>query len=212
MDREMTGLPDEQAETEITDRLRRQMEFVLEADKLKEIGRQTYRSDGVQKENDAEHSWHLALMAFLLSEHANDSVDVLRVVEMVICHDLVEIDAGDTYAYDEAGKLTQRAREEKAAERLFGILPEDQARWMRDLWEEFEACRTPEARFARTLDRVQPILLNDATGGRAWREHQVRAEQIFTRNRTTHEGSEALWQYGKGLVEKNIEKGNIRKE
>ncbi len=194
-----------------TERLEQQIRFVLEADRIKQITRQSYLADGSRKENDAEHSWHLALMAFLLAEHANEEIDVLRVMEMVIIHDLVEIDAGDTYAYDDAGNATKRQREEKAADRIFGMLPEDQAVWFRQLWEEFEAAETKEARFALALDKVQPILLNDSTDGKAWREHQVREEQILKRNRTTPEGSRALWDYCAKLVEKNVEKGNVRR-
>ncbi len=193
------------------DRLEKQIQFILETDKIKRITRQTYIADGSRKENDAEHSWHLALMAFLLSEYANEQVDVLRVIQMVIIHDMVEIDAGDTYAYDEAGNATKRERETKAADRIFGLLPEDQGRWMRELWEEFEAAETKEAKFALALDKVQPILLNDKTDGAAWREHQVEQAQILKRNATTPEGSAALWEYCRRLVEKNVEKGNIRR-
>ncbi len=193
------------------ERLEKQIQFLLEVDKVKKIKRQTYISDGSRQENDAEHSWSLALMAFLLSEHANEEVDVLRVMQMVIIHDLVEIDAGDTYAYDEAGNATKREREVKAAERIFGLLPEDQAKWMRDLWEEFEAAETKEAKYALSLDKIQPILLNDITDGRAWREHQVQKAQILKRNKSTPEGSQVLWEYCEGLIEKNIEQGNIRR-
>ncbi|MBR3600367.1 MAG: HD domain-containing protein, partial [Lachnospiraceae bacterium] len=153
------------------------MNFILEVDKLKKIGRQTYLSDASRKENDAEHSWHLALMTLLLSEHANTEIDVQKVISMVLIHDIVEIDAGDTYAYDEAAKLSQREREEKAADRIFNLLPQDQADKLRAIWEEFEEWKTPEALFARTLDNAQPMMLNDATDGRAWREHQVKKSQ-----------------------------------
>lgn len=192
------------------ERLQKQLEFTLELDKLKKIERQSYLADGSRHENDSEHSWHLALMAMLFSEHANEEVDVLRVIKMVIIHDAVEIDAGDTYAYDTAGNATKRAREEKAADRIFNILPEDQAKEMRDLWEEFEAGETPEARFANALDKVQPIMLNDITDGRAWREHGVAAEQVLTRNANTHKGSELLWKHVESLVEKNKELGNLK--
>lgn len=192
-------------------RLEKQIQFLLEVDKVKKITRQTYIADGSRQENDAEHSWSLALMVFLLSEYANEDVDVLHVMQMVIVHDLVEIDAGDTYAYDEAGNATKRQREVKAADRIFGMLPEDQAEWMRDLWEEFEAGETKEAKFALALDKVQPVLLNDITGGRAWREHQVKKEQIMKRNVPTPEGSKALWDYCQQLIDKNVEKGNIRR-
>lgn len=192
------------------ERLAKQMEFVLELDKLKYIKRQTYVADGSRRENDSEHSWHLALMAMLLSEYANEPVDVLHVMKMVLLHDAVEIDAGDTYAYDVAGNATKRQREEKAADRIFQILPEDQAKEQRELWEEFEAGQTAEARFANALDRIQPILLNDITGGRSWRERGIAASQVLERNANTHLGSETLWEYVKSLVEKNQQQGNLK--
>ena len=191
-------------------RLKQQMDFIVEVDKAKNIFRQTYLSDGSRKENDAEHSWHLALMAFLLSEHATKEVDVLQVMKMVLIHDLVEIDAGDTYAYDASGNETKRARELAAADRIFNLLPADQAAQLRALWDEFEAGESAEAKFAHTLDHSQPMLLNDASGGRSWREHGVEAAQILARNKHTAEGSEAIWEYQKSLLEKNIENGNVR--
>lgn len=193
------------------DRLRMQMDFLLEVDKLKNVTRQSYIADGSRKENDTEHSWSLAMMCLILQEYANESIDVLKTMAMVLIHDIVEIDAGDTYAYDQAGNETKRAREEAAADRIFRLLPEDQAVWMRQLWEEFERGDTPEARFALTLDKVQPVMLNDATGGKAWREHQVRESQIMGRNVNTHLGSERIWEYCRGLIEKNLDNGNIRK-
>lgn len=191
-------------------RLEQQMNFILEVDKLKKIGRQTYLSDVSRKENDAEHSWHLALMAILLSEYANEKVDVLKVVSLVLIHDIIEIDAGDTYAYDEEGNKTKRKREEKAAERIFNLLPKDQAVYIRELWEEFEAGETPEARFALALDKVQPTMLNDASGGKAWKEHKVHISQIFNRNAPTPQGSKTLWEFAKeNYVEPNVRKQNI---
>lgn len=192
------------------ERFKKQLDFVLELDKLKYIERQSYVADGSRHENDSEHSWHLAFMAMLLAEYANEPVNVLHVIKMVLIHDVVEIDAGDTYAYDSAGNATKREREEKAAARLFGILPEDQAKEMRALWEEFEADVTPEAKFANALDRVQPIMLNDITGGKAWREHNVAASQVLDRNANTHLGSGKLWEYIKGLVKKNKDLGNLK--
>ena len=144
------------------ERLEKQMEFILEVDKVKKIVRQTYLSDASRKENDAEHSWHLALMAVLLKEYSNEDVDLAKVIPMVLIHDLVEIDAGDTYAYDEAGAKTKQERETKAADRIFGLLPDDQGTWFRELWEEFEAYETAEAKFAHVLDNAQPLFLNDA--------------------------------------------------
>lgn len=144
----------------------------------KNIFRQTYLADGNRKENDAEHSWHLALMAVLLKEYSNEEVSLEKVIPMVLIHDLVEIDAGDTYAYDEAGAATKEIRERKAAERIFGLLPEDQKSRFRQLWEEFEAYETPEAKFAHVLDNCQPLLLNDASGGRSWAEHGVKKPDL----------------------------------
>lgn len=196
----------------MNERLKKQMEFMLEVDKIKFIGRQTYLSDASRKENDAEHSWHLALMAALLSEHANAELDLVKVITMVLIHDIVEIDAGDTYAYDSAGNATKREREVKAAERIFHILPDDQAKKMRDLWEEFEAYETPEAKFAHTLDNVQPIMLNDATNGLAWREHEVKKSQVLKRNEKTGEGSAAMMEVVNDIVERNVKNGNLKDE
>lgn len=194
------------------DRLKKQMEFMLEVDKSKFVRRQTYLSDGIRRENDAEHSWHLALMAALLSEHANEKIDIARTMLMVLIHDIVEIDAGDTYAYDDAGHLDKREREVKAAKRIFGLLPEDQAEKMMDLWEEFEASETPEAKFAHSLDCVQPLMLNDATDGKSWREHEIKKSQVMKRNAKTAQGSETLMDYVDGILEKNVKKGNLRDE
>ncbi len=192
------------------DRLQQQFDFILEADKEKFIGRQTYLSDGERKENDAEHAWHLALMTILLSEYANKEIDVLKTVTMVLIHDVVEIDAGDTYAYDEVGKQTQRDREEAASRRLFGLLPEDQGEKLRLLWEEFEAQETPEAKFARTMDNLQPMMLNAASDGKAWVEHGVHLSQILKRNQRTAEGSETLWKYAQEqFLLPNLERGTI---
>lgn len=191
------------------DRLKKQMKFILEVDKLKKVTRQSYISDGSRFENDTEHSWSLALMCILLGEYAKENIDAVRTISMVLIHDIVELDAGDTYAYDEKGNLSKRNREVAAAERIFHILPDDQAVYMRELWEEFEAGETPEAKFALTLDKIQPIMLNDVTGGKAWRNHEVRASQVYKRNASTREGSEELWKFAKELIDKNIEQGNI---
>lgn len=194
----------------MTERLEKQLDFILELDKLKNIKRRSYVADGSDHEDDAQHSWHLALMAMLLSEYAKEKVDVLHVIKMVLIHDAVEIDAGDTYAYDKEGNVTKREREEKAADRIFCILPEEQAQEMRSLWEEFEAAATPEAKFARTLDNVQPVLLNDITKGRSWKEHGVKAGQVLERNRITREGSDVLWNHVQCLVDKNQKLGNLK--
>lgn len=194
------------------ERLKKQMEFIVEVDKVKNIFRQTYLVDANRKENDAEHSWHLALMAVLLKEYSNEEVDLAKVVPMVLLHDLVEIDAGDTYAYDEAGAETKRERETKAADRIFGLLPRDQCIWFRELWEEFEAYETPEAKFAHVLDNCQPLLLNDASDGRSWAEHGVKKSQIYKRNEYTSEGSVEIWEYMKELIDKHIRLGHVMDE
>lgn len=191
------------------ERLEQQIRFLLELDKQKEIVRQTYLADASRKEGDAEHAWHLAVMAFLLADYANEKIDVLKTMKMVLLHDVVEIDAGDTYAYDTEGNKTKQLRERRAADRIYGMLPEDQKREYRALWEEFEKRETPEAKFANTLDKVQPVLLNNASGGRSWREHQVKRQQILERNQSTHEGSEALWEYILNIIDENTKKGNI---
>lgn len=192
-------------------RLEQQIDFCREIDKEKYIGRQTYLSDGARKENDAEHAWHMAVMTVLLSEYANEEIDVLKTVTMLLIHDLVEIDAGDTYAYDEEGKKTQRQREVKAAGRIFGILPEDQRKKLRDLWEEFEAGVTPEAKFARTMDNMQPMMLNAASDGKGWAERGVRLSQILGRNKNTAAGSLQLWNYSyRNFIAPNVEMGRIK--
>ena len=193
------------------ERIEKQFSFIREIDREKLIGRQTYLSDGKRKENDAEHAWHMAVMTILLSEYANERIDVLKTVTMLLIHDIVEIDAGDTYAYDEEAKKTQKDRERKAAERIYGLLPSDQGERLKALWEEFEACETPEARFARCMDNLQPMMLNAATDGKAWVEHQGELSQILGRNRNTHAGSEELWEYArKNWIDPNVEKGRIR--
>ena len=193
------------------ERLKQQFSFITEIDKEKEITRQTYLSDGQRKENDAEHAWHLALMTILLNEYANDTIDVLRTVTMVLLHDIVEIDAGDTYAYDEEGKKTQRARETKAADRIFGLLPKDQGEKMRGLWEEFEAWETAEAKFAHVMDNLQPVVLPSAADGKSWKEHGVHQSQIMKRNERTHEGSETLWNYVyENMMKPFMDRGVIR--
>ena len=192
------------------ERLEQQFAFIREIDKEKFIGRQTYLTDGERKENDAEHAWHMAIMTVLLAEYSNEPIDVLKTVTMLLIHDLVEIDAGDTYAYDEEAKKTQRERELKGAERIFGMLPPDQGEKLRSLWDEFEAGETKEAKFAITLDKTQPIMLNDATDGRAWMEHGVKKEQIMARNKKTPDGSVKIWDYFEKIINKNVEKGRIK--
>ena len=194
------------------ERLKKQMEFLLEVDKLKFIQRQTYLSDGKRKENDAEHSWHLAMMAVLLAEHSNEELDLVKVITMVLIHDIVEIDAGDTYAYDAAGNESKRQREVKAANRIFHILPQDQAKKLRDIWEEFEAYETPEAKFAHVCDNVQPLMLNDATEGLSWKEHKVKKSQVLARNQRIAQGSVTMRNYVDEMINKNVESGNLKDE
>ena len=194
------------------ERLKKQLDFLLEIDKSQEIIRQTYLSDGSRKENDAEHSWHLAVMAILLSEYSKEEIDVLKTVSMVLIHDLVEIDAGDTYAYDTEGNKTKRERELKAADRIFNLLPEDQADKMRALWEEFERGDTPEARFAAALDKTQPVILTDKQGGKSWIEHGVKKSQISKRTENVKDGSKELGEFVIEAIERNVKKGHLRDE
>jgi len=195
------------------ERLARQIDFLREIDKIKGVFRQTWLLDGSRKENDAEHSWHLATMAMLLAEYAAEpGIDLARVVRMVLVHDLVEIDAGDTFAYDEVGERDKAAREQAAADRIFAILPPDQAAEVRALWDEFEARRTGEARFAAALDRLQPLLHNYCTQGAAWREHGVTAGQVLARNRHMAEGAPKLWRYAERLIHNAVRKGYLAGE
>ena len=191
------------------ERLKKQMDFILEIDKEKNIRRQTLISDASRQETDAEHAWHLAVMCALLSEYSNEKIDVAHTMLMVLMHDLVEIDAGDTYAYDEEGNKSKEERELKAADRIYNLLPPDQAKMARELWDEFEAMETPEARFANTLDKIQPVFLNDAAGGISWTRHGVYIDQILKRDARVHEGSEELWKYTMKILDKNVENGNI---
>ena len=192
------------------ERLEKQLAFIREIDKEKMIKRQNYITDCDTREDDAQHAWHMAIMTLLLKEYANEDIDVLKTVTMLLIHDLVEVYAGDTYAYDEEGKKTQAEREAKAADKLYGLLPEDQGEYLKNLWYEFEEQKTPEARFARTMDCFQPLILNDATDGRAWKEHGVKRSQVLKRNERVRLGSEQIWEYEKeNLIEKNVRNGNI---
>jgi len=189
------------------DRFEKQIGFILEIDKLKTISRRTYLLNADRSENTAEHSWHLAMMAILLAEHANEPVDVSRVVRMVLIHDIVEIDAGDTYYYDPVASLDKSKREQRAAVRLFGMLPSDQGSELRELWEEFEACQTPDARFAAALDRFIPQLHNYHTQGKSWSEHGVTADRVLERNACMAEGSMKLWECAQALLNDAVAKG-----
>lgn len=194
-----------------SDRLERQIRFILEVDKLKNIFRMTKIHDRTRRENDAEHSWHLALMAFLLGEYSKESrIDMLKVIKMCIVHDLVEIDAGDTFCYDTEANLDKPEREQKAAERIFGILPEDQGKELRELWEEFDAMETPEAKFAAAMDRLQPVLMNFHNSGGTWKEHNISKEQVIKRNRRIEDGAPALWDLVSALIDEAVEKGLLR--
>ncbi len=192
------------------DRLEQQLQFIREADKEKRIRRQNYNTDCVTRENDAEHAWHLAVMTILLAEYANEPIDVLKTVKMLLLHDIVEIDAGDTYAYDVKARKTQASREDAAAKRIYGMLPDDQREELAGLFKEFNEEDTPEARFARAMDNLQPMMLNNATGGKSWVEHDVHIDQIMARNQNTHKGSETLWNYARdNWLEKGVEDGTI---
>src|SRR5262245_36310177 len=196
------------------ERFERQIQFILEIDKLKNIVRRTYLLNADRAENTAEHSWHLAIMAILLAEHANEPVDVARVVKMVLIHDIVEIDAGDTYFYDTAAELDKHERECAAAERIFSLLPSDQGSELRELWEEFEKRETADARFALALDRFMPQLHNYYTQGRSWVENGISADQVLERNASMAEGSEKLWECARALLEDAVARGFLpaRKE
>jgi len=191
-------------------RLERQMRFIIEADKLKEIFRQTLVTQSRRSENSAEHSWHFALMIIVLAEHSNHQpLDVLRILKMVLIHDLVEIDAGDTFAYDTKSMADQHERESRAADRIFGLLPPDQTIEFRALWDEFEAQQTPEARFAAACDRFHPMLLNCLTEGHAWRKHGVTQDRVLARNAHVAHGSQTIWEYAVRMIDEAVSKGHL---
>ncbi|MFW9912771.1 MAG: HD domain-containing protein [Candidatus Thorarchaeota archaeon] len=190
------------------DRLSQQMRFIVEIDKLKHIERQSALTDGTRQENDSEHSWHIAAMAFLLSEYSNtQSIDLLKVIKMLLIHDLVEIDAGDTFLYDAVGNSTKAKREKKAAARIFGLLPDDQAEDMLSLWTEFEARETPEAKFAFAMDAIQPLILSYHNRGWSWKKHGIVKSQIVDKKKPLKIGSEDLWEYAQRLIKKAIDEG-----
>ena len=194
------------------ERLEQQIQFIIEIDKLKQVVRQTYVTDGSRNENSVEHSWHLAVMAMILSEHANDSdIDLLKVIRMVLIHDIVEIDAGDTFLYDDKHTESKINRELAAADRLFNILPADQADMFRKLWDEFEARETKDAKFAYALDRLQPMLHNVITKGKAWQKHGVKKFQVIEKNSPMQEGAAALWEYISDLLDYAVEEGFLLK-
>ncbi len=191
------------------ERFAKQVAFVLEADKEKNILRQTHLSGGGRRENDAEHAWHMAIMVYLLREYANEEFDLAKTMMMALIHDIVEIDAGDTYAYDAVGLATQAEREKKAAARIFGILPDDQRDELRGLFEEFERNETAEAHFAHAMDNFQPFLLNNANDGGDWRRHGVDRGQVWGRQEKTKLGSAEIWDYTRELLEEHVRRGNI---
>ena len=192
------------------ERLEKQIAFILEADQEKNIFRQTHLSRHGRNENDAEHAWHMALMAYLLKEYANEEIDIAKVMVMCLIHDIVEIDAGDTYAYDEEGLKTQKTREEAAKERIFSLLPDDQKQEMISLFDEFEAYGSPEASFAHALDNLQPLMLNTSNDGGDWKEHGVSAEHVYGRQIKTKLGSRKLYEVSDELIREQITKGNLR--
>lgn len=193
-----------------TERLKKQIEFILEVDKIKNIFRMTKIHDGSRRENDAEHSWHLALMAFLLSEYSKeDDIDILKVMKMCLVHDIVEIDAGDTFCYDAVGNMDKLEREQKAAKRIFGLLPEDQGKELMELWEEFDAMETPEAKYAASMDRLQPMLLNFLNKGGTWSEHHIVRKQVEQRNHHINDGAPKLWEFATEMLDKSVEEGYL---
>ncbi len=194
------------------DRLMQQMNFLMEADKLKTIVRRNYLADGSRRENDAEHSWYFSLAAMILVEYANQPVDIQKIVRMAILHDLVEIYAGDTFIYDEEAKKSQSDREQKAAEKIFGLLPEDQRKTFYDIWNEFENNATNEAKFARSIDRIVAALLNLQSGGKAWKEHHISYERVHDICSTIANGSSDLWSYMEQHLKQNRDKGMFSQE
>lgn len=191
-------------------RLEKQLAFALEIDKVKNIFRQTHLSGNGRNENDAEHSWHMAIMAYLLREYSNEEINIAKTMVMCLIHDLVEIDAGDTYAYDSEGQKTKKAREDAAKERIFSILPEDQRAELIALFDEFEANETPEARFAHVMDNLQPIMLNDSNGGKDWEKRGVTAQQVQARQSKNILGSKKLNEVTDNIIKANVEKGNLK--
>lgn len=191
------------------ERIKKQLEFSLEIDKEKNVFRQTHLSNHGRNENDAEHAWHMAVMAYLLKEYSNEEVDIAKVMIMCLIHDIVEIDAGDTYAYDTEALKTQKERENKAKERIFSILPDDQKAEFTAIFDEFEAYESAESKFAHAMDNLQPLILNDSNGGADWREHKAKAEQVYNRQSKTQLGSEKLFEVVDRIIKENKEKKNL---
>ncbi|MEO2204649.1 HD domain-containing protein [Paenibacillus pabuli] len=195
----------------MSESLQDQIQFLIEIDKLKTIERRTRIIHGDRRENDAEHSWHLAMMALVLQSHANKDVDILKVIKMLLVHDLVEIDAGDTFVYDTAGHTDKYDREIKAAHRLFGMLPEVQGEEMLNLWLEFEAKETNEAQFASALDRLQPLIHNYQNQGDTWQKYNITSDQVINRNREMADASDTLWTYVQQLIQNSVDQGILTK-
>lgn len=193
------------------DQLLKQIEFIKEIDKLKYIVRKTRLLNSDRRENDAEHSWHLAVMAIILSEHSNSAVNVLKVVKMLLIHDLVEIDAGDTFLYDTQKSHDNTEEERKAAERIFGLLPSDQANELLTIWEEFEEQKTDEAKFARAMDRLEPLLQNVSNNGGTWNEFGVNFDKVYQKKQVINHGSSRIWEYAEHLLNESVEKGILKK-
>ena len=194
------------------ERLKKQLAFALEIDKEKNIFRQTHLSGHGRNENDAEHAWHMAIMAYVLREYSNEKIDVAKVMLMCLIHDIVESDAGDTYAYDAENLKTQKAREDAAKERIFSLLPDEQKEELIALFDEFEAFETPESKFAHAMDNLQPLMLNNSNGGADWKEHEVTAQQVYGRQSKTRLGSEQLFEVVDSIIQQNIANGQIRED
>lgn len=192
--------------------LEKQIEFIKEIDKLKYIQRKTKLLNSDRNENDAEHSWHLAVMAVILSQHSNTNIDLLKVIKMVLIHDIVEIDAGDTFIYDTQKNHINTEEELLAAKRIFGILPTEQAEELIAIWEEFEAGKTDEAKFAKSMDRLEPLLQNTSNNGGTWREYNVDFETVYEKKKVIKNGSEVIWEYAENLLNDNVEKGILKKK
>ena len=192
-------------------RLEQQLAFSIELDKLKGVLRQSMLMDASRRENSAEHSWHLACLAILLQEHAAEPIDLTRVLKMLLVHDVVEIDAGDTFAYDTVNAASQHERETRAADRLFGLLPDNQRDELRNLWEEFEARTTADSRFANALDRLQPLMQNYYSGGASWQKHRVSREQVLARMEPVRVGIPTAWPTVLDIIEKACAAGYVQK-
>lgn len=191
------------------ERLEKQIDFILEIDKEKNILRQTHLTNHGRRENDAEHAWHMSLMAYLLKEYSNEEIDIAKVMIMCLIHDVVEIDAGDTYCYDEEAKKSQAKREEEAKERIFSLLPEDQKEEFTALFDEFEANETAEAHFAHTMDNFQPLLLNNSNDGADWSAHGVSAEQVYGRQGLSKMGSDTIYEKTDEIIQNQLKKGHL---